>query len=156
MVNLALEILLVLNIVGISDANWNEWWTYDGISGPSYWGVINPDWNMCSKGKQQSPVNIDPDQLIYDEKLTKQQFLVDKQQISGSLHNTGQTLVFKIDADRAAKMPVNITGGPLSYRYVKNKEFFLIKTIIAIEIFCYIKNISSFQGENAYQEMHRK
>ena len=134
MVNLALEILLVLNIVGISDANWNEWWTYDGISGPSYWGVINPDWNMCSKGKQQSPVNIDPAQLIYDEKLTKQQFLVDKQQISGSLHNTGQTLVFKIDADRAAKMPVNITGGPLSYRYVKNKEFSLIiKTIIAIE-----------------------
>ena len=73
---------------------------------------------MCSKGKQQSPVNVDPDQLVYDEKLNKQQFRVDKQQISGSLHNTGQSLVFKIDADRAAKMPVNITGGPLSYRYI--------------------------------------
>ena len=115
---LVLEILLVLNILGFSNANWNEWWTYDGISGPSYWGVINPAWNMCSKGKQQSPVNVDPDQLVYDEKLNKQQFRVDKQQISGSLHNTGQSLVFKIDADRAAKMPVNITGGPLSYRYL--------------------------------------
>ena len=117
MVNLVMKTLLILNIIGISNANWNEWWTYDGISGPSYWGVINPDWNMCSKGKEQSPVNVEPDQLVYDEKLNKQQFHVDKQQMSGALHNTGQTLVFKIDADRAAKMPVNITGGPLSYRY---------------------------------------
>ena len=111
-----LEILLVLNVISFSNANWNEWWTYDGISGPSYWGVINPAWIMCSKGKQQSPVNVDPDQLVYDQKLNKQQFRVDKQQMSGSLHNTGQSLVFKIDGDRAAKMPVNITGGPLSYR----------------------------------------
>ena len=117
MMNLVLGTLLVLNIAGISDANWNEWWTYDGISGPSYWGVINPEWHMCSKGKQQSPVNTEPDQLVYDEKLNRQQFHVDKQHMSGALLNTGQTLVFKIDADRAAKMPVNITGGPLSYRY---------------------------------------
>ena len=29
--------------------NWNEWWTYDGISGPAYWGLINPAWTMCNK-----------------------------------------------------------------------------------------------------------
>ena len=40
--------------------NWNEWWTYDGISGPAYWGLINPAWTMCNKGRAQSPVNIDP------------------------------------------------------------------------------------------------
>ena len=40
--------------------NWDSWWTYEGISGPDYWGLINPDWTMCSKGKAQSPVNIDP------------------------------------------------------------------------------------------------
>jgi hypothetical protein len=32
--------------------------------------------------------------------------------------NTGQSLVFKVDIDRAANIPVNITGGPLSYRSV--------------------------------------
>ena len=40
--------------------HWDSWWTYEGISGPDYWGLINPDWTMCSKGKAQSPVNIDP------------------------------------------------------------------------------------------------
>ena len=116
MIHLIIITWLMLNVIDISHANWNEWWTYDGISGPSYWGVINPEWHMCSKGKQQSPVNINPDQLVYDEKLNEQMFRVDKQQISGNLLNTGQTLIFKIDSDRAAKMPVNITGGPLSYR----------------------------------------
>ena len=49
-------------------ANWHEWWTYDGISGPSYWGVINPAWTMCNKGRQQSPVDITPAQLVYDSR----------------------------------------------------------------------------------------
>ena len=33
--------------------NWNEWWTYDGISGPAYWGLINPAWTMCNKVRKQ-------------------------------------------------------------------------------------------------------
>ena len=69
-------------------------------------------------GRQQSPVNISPDDLVYDPKLGEVPFQVDKQPMSGSLHNTGQLLVFKVDPDRASKMPVNITGGPLSYRWV--------------------------------------
>jgi len=36
-------------------------------------------------------------------------------QVSGTLHNTGQTLVFRVDKD--TKHHVNITGGPLAYRY---------------------------------------
>ena len=31
------------------DANWDDWWTYEGISGPAYWGLINPSWTMCNK-----------------------------------------------------------------------------------------------------------
>ena len=34
--------------------NWNEWWTYDGISGPAYWGLINPAWTMCNKVRHQT------------------------------------------------------------------------------------------------------
>ena len=40
--------------------NWDSWWTYEGISGPEYWGVLNQEWSMCSKGRSQSPVNINP------------------------------------------------------------------------------------------------
>lgn len=36
-------------------------------------------------------------------------------QISGTLHNTGQSLVFRVDRD--SKHHVNITGGPLAYDY---------------------------------------
>ena len=58
-------------LMGTSLANWHEWWTYDGISGPSYWGVINPAWTMCNKGRQQSPVDISPAQLVYDSRYTR-------------------------------------------------------------------------------------
>lgn len=36
-------------------------------------------------------------------------------QVSGMLHNTGQSLVFRVDKD--TKQHVNISGGPLAYRY---------------------------------------
>ena len=45
----------LLILAGLSTsalANWNEWWTYDGISGPAYWGLINPAWTMCNKVSQ--------------------------------------------------------------------------------------------------------
>ena len=43
--------------------NWDYWWTYEGFSGPEFWGVINPEYTMCSKGRSQSPVNINPGNL---------------------------------------------------------------------------------------------
>ena len=67
----------------------------------------------------QSPINIDPAQLVRDLSLDEApKFTVDKRPTSGNLYNTGQALVFRVDPERAtAQMPVNITGGPLSYRY---------------------------------------
>lgn len=38
--------------------------------GPEYWGeAYAGNWHMCSKGKQQSPINIEPDLLLYDSNL---------------------------------------------------------------------------------------
>ncbi|WP_338469599.1 carbonic anhydrase family protein [Niallia sp. XMNu-256] len=34
-------------------------WSYEGNTGPEYWGKINPNYASCSKGAKQSPVNID-------------------------------------------------------------------------------------------------
>lgn len=93
--------------------NWQEWWTYDGISGPGYWGLMNPQWNMCSKGRRQSPINVEPDKLLFDPYL--RHIHLDKHKVSGILHNTGQSLVFRVDKD--TKQHVNISGGPLAYRY---------------------------------------
>ncbi|KAG5310387.1 CAH10 protein, partial [Acromyrmex insinuator] len=83
------------------------------FAGPSFWGLINPQWSLCTKGRRQSPINIEPDKLLFDRHLRPVH--VDKHRISGHLHNTGQFLVFR--ADREAKIRVNITGGPLAYHY---------------------------------------
>lgn len=105
-------------------ANWQEWWTYDGISGPAFWGVINPEWTLCSRGRHQSPINIDPAQLVHDRQLDDApKFSVDKRPTNGNLINTGQGLVFRVDSERASQLPVNITGGPLSYRYQFEQMF---------------------------------
>ena len=39
--------------------------------GPSFWGLINPDWNLCNNGKRQSPINIDPKNILYDPGLSE-------------------------------------------------------------------------------------
>ncbi|XP_066982732.1 carbonic anhydrase-related protein 10-like [Macrobrachium rosenbergii] len=92
--------------------NWEQWWTYEGISGPDFWGIINPDWSLCSKGRRQSPIDIDPARLLYDPNLRL--LHVDKHRVSGSLENTGHSVVLTLDS---GKVPLNVTGGPLSYRY---------------------------------------
>jgi carbonic anhydrase len=43
----------LLGLVGVVSGNWEEWWTYDGISGPAYWGLINPAWIMCNKASSR-------------------------------------------------------------------------------------------------------
>ncbi|KOX75822.1 Putative carbonic anhydrase-like protein 2 [Melipona quadrifasciata] len=93
--------------------SWEEWWTYDGISGPGFWGLINPDWWLCHKGRRQSPVNLEPSRLLFDPNL--QPLHVDKHRVGGVLANTGHSVVFAVDND--TRHPVNISGGPLSYRY---------------------------------------
>ncbi|XP_033212873.1 carbonic anhydrase-related protein 10 [Belonocnema kinseyi] len=93
--------------------SWEEWWTYDGISGPAFWGLINPEWSLCNKGRRQSPVNLEPSRLLFDPNL--QPLHLDKHRVGGVLTNTGHSVVFSVDND--TRHPVNISGGPLSYRY---------------------------------------
>ena len=47
---LLIPVLLTLSLPGVLAVNWLEWWTYDGISGPSFWGLINPEWSLCNQG----------------------------------------------------------------------------------------------------------
>ena len=37
--------------------------------GPSFWGRLNPKWNLCSKGKKQSPIDVNPAHLLFDPSL---------------------------------------------------------------------------------------
>lgn len=37
--------------------------------GPAFWGLINPEWHLCNKGRRQSPVNLEPQRLLFDPNL---------------------------------------------------------------------------------------
>ncbi len=39
------------------------------ITGPEFWGILNPDWHLCSKGHRQSPIDVKPSLLLYDPNL---------------------------------------------------------------------------------------
>lgn len=39
------------------------------LAGPTFWGLMNPEWAMCNRGRRQSPINIEPSQLLFDPNL---------------------------------------------------------------------------------------
>lgn len=95
------------------------------ISGPAFWGLINPEWSLCNKGRRQSPVNLEPQRLLFDPNLRP--LHIDKHrvcfsylvklphkfnvllsflyilyiftllQVTGILVNTGHSVIFRID-----------------------------------------------------------
>ncbi|KAK2180653.1 hypothetical protein NP493_433g02031 [Ridgeia piscesae] len=80
---------------------------------PDFWGLVNSEWSLCSKGRRQSPVNIEPKQLLYDPNL--KHIRIDKHKVSGTLKNTGHDVKFLLD-DPLSR-PINISGGPMSYEF---------------------------------------
>jgi carbonic anhydrase len=93
--------------------NWLEWWTYDGISGPSFWGLINPEWALCNQvserrvddhidrslqGLRQSPIDLVPSELLYDPGL--EEVFITPNKVQGKVFNTGHTATFKVYNER--------------------------------------------------------
>jgi len=72
------------------------------------------NWSLCNYGNQQSPINIEAGALLFDPSLRR--LHVDRHRISGHLMNKGQSVVFKADTT-TPHSAVNITGGPLVYKY---------------------------------------
>lgn len=91
------------------------WWGYGDIAlnGPKYWGVMNPEWALCQYGRQQSPINIEPSRLLYDPNLKHLQ--IDSTLMKGLVINNGTS--FKVELLGEGYSSVNISLGPLSYRY---------------------------------------
>ena len=79
----------------IQAVSWEDWWTYDGISGPSFWGLINPEWSLCNAGRKQSPVNIKPEKLLYDPTLEK--IYIGQDKTNGNVVNTGHGISFLLE-----------------------------------------------------------
>ena len=52
----------------------------NSFSGPAFWGLINPEWSLCNKGRRQSPVNLEPQRLLFDPNLRP--LHIDKHRVS--------------------------------------------------------------------------
>lgn len=48
--------------------------------GPAFWGLINPEWSLCNRGRRQSPVNLEPQRLLFDPNLRP--LHIDKHRVS--------------------------------------------------------------------------
>lgn len=48
---------------------WNFFILILDIPGPDFWGRLNPKWSHCSRGRRQSPIDINPQLLLYDPSL---------------------------------------------------------------------------------------
>ncbi|RWS30194.1 carbonic anhydrase-related protein 10-like protein, partial [Leptotrombidium deliense] len=104
------------------------------IPGPDFWGLLNPEWQLCKKGRRQSPIDIKPGLLLYDPYLRP--LHVDKHRVNGILENNGHSIVMHVTEESEQKpeendiisatnditvpkapLSINISGGPLSYSY---------------------------------------
>ena len=65
-------------------------WTYEGETGPEHWGDLNPDYAVCTNGKEQSPINIETSQVIEDEKIAD--LVINYKPTEFSLSNNGHTI----------------------------------------------------------------
>ncbi|XP_033631754.1 carbonic anhydrase-related protein 10-like [Asterias rubens] len=112
----ALLIVLVIlsECAGQSGLGWWDIWQYDGLQGPQYWGKSHSAWVLCSEGKQQSPIDLRADKLLYDPDLQRFEIIAPTR-VSGVVENTGRRVVFTLNKSSGN---VIIYGGPLNYRYL--------------------------------------
>lgn len=65
-------LLLVVNIYAFAAVNNTGAridWSYKGNTGPSWWGKLDPDFILCSTGKNQSPINIPKEVQVVNKPL---------------------------------------------------------------------------------------
>ncbi|KAK4314685.1 hypothetical protein Pmani_014068 [Petrolisthes manimaculis] len=99
---------------GVDEAefDWSSWWSYDGISGPGFWGIINRRWRLCSDGRRQSPVDLATAAIVFDHTLPYLSLASHK--VDGTLTNTGYGLRWTVVTGSEAW---EVRGGPTHYTH---------------------------------------
>ncbi|MFB4164681.1 carbonic anhydrase [Alteribacillus sp. JSM 102045] len=66
-------------------------WSYEGDTGPQYWGDLDPAYSVCIDGYEQSPINIEFSQVTKDDQ-NLENMEVDYHPASFTLVNNGHTV----------------------------------------------------------------
>ncbi|XP_042236802.1 carbonic anhydrase-related protein 10-like isoform X1 [Homarus americanus] len=94
-----------------TEFDWSSWWSYDGISGPGFWGIINRRWKLCSDGRRQSPVDLATSSIVFDHTLSS--LALASHKVDGTLTNTGFGLRWSVDTGQVWQ----VSEGPIHYAY---------------------------------------
>ncbi|GGM23810.1 carbonic anhydrase [Paraliobacillus quinghaiensis] len=68
-------------------------WSYSGETGPNFWGDLDSAYQTCSKGANQSPINIDTTNVIRNAKLKLGNIQFHYKPSHLTLTNNGKTIV---------------------------------------------------------------
>src|SRR5579863_4245437 len=90
---LFISVAFVFGFVPFSVAQSGVNWTYEGKNGPMVWGKLDPAYGLCSKGHEQSPID------IRGARLNKSLEPLEFHFIAGpmTLENTGRGIVGHVD-----------------------------------------------------------
>ena len=74
-------------------------WSYSGDTGPSNWGTLQPSYSDCSRGKRQSPINIDTHTSADSKSLND--IFVSYGNVDLNIINNGHTI--QVNSDGSSK-----------------------------------------------------
>uniref|UniRef100_A0A673KM56 Carbonic anhydrase-related protein 10 n=1 Tax=Sinocyclocheilus rhinocerous TaxID=307959 RepID=A0A673KM56_9TELE len=106
-------IIIVIIICAFDECIANHHCVLSPVAVPSFWGLVNSAWNLCSVGKRQSPVIIETSHMIFDPFLTPLRLNTGGRKVGGTMYNTGRHVSLRLDKEHL----VNISGGPMTYSH---------------------------------------
>ena len=71
-------------------------WTYEGDDGPQNWARMSPEFNLCSIGKRQSPINIQDDNTLLGPAESLQ---FNYHPSDASVVNNGHTILVEVNGE---------------------------------------------------------
>ena len=56
--NKLILVFSMLVVSGCARSGGGTQWEYSGLGGPEHWGNLSPEFDACSSGKNQSPIDL--------------------------------------------------------------------------------------------------
>ncbi|KAG0584568.1 hypothetical protein KC19_3G218600 [Ceratodon purpureus] len=77
-------------------------WDYsDGPHGPAHWHELKPEWAVCKTGKQQSPLDVDPNDVVSKSSLGPLWYEYRLERTPATIVNEGHAVVVEFPADKS-------------------------------------------------------
>lgn len=77
-----------------AEAHHEPHWGYQGVDGPVHWGHLSPDYNVCSTGHAQSPIDLSFANVVADVDIA-----ADYKRAPLAILNNGHTVQLNLTAD---------------------------------------------------------